>query len=185
MTYNNFTVAKDADGIALVTWDMPGKSMNVIDTSVVEEFTKIVDEMAADASVKGVVVTSGKETFSGGADLSMLEMSFATFQKMKKTDPEGAAKFLFEQSSRLQWVYRKLETCGKPWVAAINGTCMGGAFEMYAGLPRPRHDLRPEGQGRPARSQGRPVPRRRRHPARAAPDQYPGSLADAVAGQDL
>ena len=130
MTYNNFTVAKDADGIALVTWDMPGKSMNVIDTSVVEEFTKIADEMAADASVKGVVVTSGKETFSGGADLSMLELSFATFQKMKKTDPEGAAKFLFEQSSRLQWVYRKLETSGKPWVAAINGTCMGGAFEM-------------------------------------------------------
>jgi len=128
--YKNFTIARDTDGIALVTWDMPGKSMNVIDGSVVDDFTKIVDEMAADASVKGVVVTSGKEAFSGGADLSMLESSFTTFQKMKKTDPEGAAKFLFEQSSRLQWVYRKLETSGKPWVAAINGTCMGGAFEM-------------------------------------------------------
>jgi 3-hydroxyacyl-CoA dehydrogenase/enoyl-CoA hydratase/3-hydroxybutyryl-CoA epimerase len=43
MAYKNFKVETDADGIALVTWDMPEKSMNVIDESVIEELNKIVD----------------------------------------------------------------------------------------------------------------------------------------------
>ena len=130
MNYANFTLDKDADGILTVTWNMPGKSMNVIDGSVVEEFAKIVDAVASDASVKGVVVASGKDTFSGGADLSMLEGAFAQYRSTQKKDPEAAAKLLYDASSRLQWTYRKLETSGKPWVAAINGTCMGGAFEL-------------------------------------------------------
>lgn len=130
MNYANFTLDKDADGILTVTWNMPGKSMNVIDGSVVEEFAKIVDAVTADASVKGVVVASGKDTFSGGADLSMLESAFAQYRSTQKKDPEAAAKLLYDASSRLQWTYRKLETSGKPWVAAINGTCMGGAFEL-------------------------------------------------------
>jgi len=130
MTYKNFTVEKDADGIALVTWDMPGKSMNVIDQSVTEDLGAIVEAMANDASVKGVVVTSGKDAFSGGADLGMLEGLFATYQKLKGKDPEGAAKALFEGSSTIQRIYRRLETSGKPWVAAINGLAMGGAFEL-------------------------------------------------------
>ena len=130
MSYKNFTIETDSDGIALLTWDMPGKSMNVIDESVVEELGAIVEAFAADGAIKGVVVTSGKATFSGGADLSMLEGSFATYQKMKKSDPEGAAKFLFDSSSAIQRIYRRLETSGKPWVAAINGVAMGGAFEL-------------------------------------------------------
>ncbi len=130
MTYKNFTIETDSDGIALVTWDMPGKTMNVIDQSVSEELGAIVDAMAADAGVKGVVVTSGKEAFSGGADLSMLENLFAQYRKMQKKDPEGASKMLFESAAFLQKVLRKLETGGKPWVAAINGVAMGGAFEL-------------------------------------------------------
>ncbi|MCB1462392.1 MAG: enoyl-CoA hydratase/isomerase family protein [Nitratireductor sp.] len=130
MTYTNFTVETDADGIAVVTWDMPGKSMNVIDQSVVEDFNKIVEAMAGDEKVKGVVLTSGKESFSAGADLSMLQGSFATYQKMKAKDPEEAAKFLFENSSFLQRICRRLETSGKPWVAAINGIALGGGFEL-------------------------------------------------------
>ena len=45
----NFKIETDADGIALVTWDMPGKSMNVIDASVIEELSAIVDQVAGDA----------------------------------------------------------------------------------------------------------------------------------------
>ena len=74
MTYNNFTVETDADGIALVTWDMPGKSMNVFTEEVMDELEKIVEHVAADAAIKGAVVTSGKDSFSGGADLTMLQM---------------------------------------------------------------------------------------------------------------
>ncbi|MCB1458644.1 MAG: enoyl-CoA hydratase/isomerase family protein [Nitratireductor sp.] len=130
MTYKNFTVEKDADGIVLATWDMPGKSMNVIDETVMEDLSALVDATSSDESVKGVVVTSGKDAFSGGADLSMLQGTFATFQKMKKKDPEAAAKMLFEGASRLQGIYRRIETSGKPWVAAINGVAMGGALEL-------------------------------------------------------
>ena len=130
MSYKNFTVETDSDGIALVTWDMPEKSMNVIDSSVIEEMDAIIDSTSKDEAVKGVVITSGKKAFSAGADLSMLEGSFATFQKMKEKDPEGAAKTLFEQSSGVQRILRKLETSGKTWVAAINGLAMGGGFEI-------------------------------------------------------
>ena len=75
-TYKNFTVTTDADGIALVTWDMPGKSMNVFTEEVMEELNAIVDATVADSAVKGVVITSGKSTFSGGADLSMIKSMF-------------------------------------------------------------------------------------------------------------
>src|SRR5690349_22168813 len=73
MTYKNFKCEVDADGIALITWDMPGKSMNVIDVSVMDELDALVDKVAGDAAIKGAVVTSGKDTFGGGADLTMLE----------------------------------------------------------------------------------------------------------------
>ena len=69
----NFKLDVDADGIALVTWDMPGKSMNVIDYSVMDELEAVVEKVAADAAIKGAVITSGKDTFGGGADLTMLE----------------------------------------------------------------------------------------------------------------
>ncbi len=73
MAFKNFKLETDADGIALVTWDMPGRSMNVLDDTSVSELEEIVKQTTADAAVKGVVITSGKDAFSGGADLTMLE----------------------------------------------------------------------------------------------------------------
>ncbi|HKA78873.1 MAG TPA: 3-hydroxyacyl-CoA dehydrogenase NAD-binding domain-containing protein, partial [Xanthobacteraceae bacterium] len=131
MTYKNFTVDTDSDGIALVTWDMPGRSMNVIDQDVIAELGAIVEKVAGDAAIKGAVVTSGKDTFSGGADLTMLESLNQTFADLARTQGEEAANArLFEESRKLSQVYRQLETSGKPWAAAINGTAMGGAFEL-------------------------------------------------------
>jgi 3-hydroxyacyl-CoA dehydrogenase/enoyl-CoA hydratase/3-hydroxybutyryl-CoA epimerase len=129
-TYKNFTVETDADGIALVTWDMPGKSMNVFTEEVMEELNAIVDAVVADSTVKGAVITSGKSTFSGGADLSMIKSMFSLYQQEKAANPDTAAQKLFDLVGRMTGLFRKLETCGKPWVSAINGTCMGGAFEM-------------------------------------------------------
>lgn len=127
----NFRMDVDTSGIALVTWDMPNKSMNVIDQSVIEELEGIVDKVANDAAIKGAVVTSGKDTFSGGADLTMLQSLGRAFEELEKSKGRQAAmQFFFDQSRRLSQIYRKLETSGKPWVAAINGTCMGGAFEL-------------------------------------------------------
>src|ERR1700674_5103278 len=67
MAFKNFRVETDADGIALVTWDIPGRSMNVLDETTITELEKIVKQTSADQGVKGIVVTSGKEAFSAGA----------------------------------------------------------------------------------------------------------------------
>lgn len=130
MSYKNFTVATDTDGIALVTWDMPDKTMNVFTEEVMDELEAIVDGIVADEAVKGAVITSGKETFSGGADLTMLKRMFDIIEGEKAKDPEKAVRTLFDNAGRMNWLFRKLETCGKPFVSAINGTCMGGAFEL-------------------------------------------------------
>ena len=130
MTYTNFTVETDTDGIALVTWDMPDRSMNVFTEEVMNELDKIIDQAVADAGIKGAVITSGKDSFSGGADLTMLQKMLTVFAKEKSKDPEKAARLLFDNAGRMTGLFRKLETSGKPWVSAINGTCMGGAFEL-------------------------------------------------------
>lgn len=128
--YKNFTVETDADGIALVTWDMPDRSMNVFTEEVMDELDKIIDHVASTDAIKGAVITSGKETFSGGADLTMLQKMLGIFEAEKAKDEHKAIQLLFDNAGRMTWLFRKLETCGKPWVSAINGTCMGGAFEM-------------------------------------------------------
>ena len=78
------------------------------------------------------MVTSGKDTFGGGADLTMLEKQRDDYdgdaQEPRARKPPTA--MVFERSRRLSLIYRKLETCGKPWVAALNGTAMGGCFEL-------------------------------------------------------
>ncbi|TPN68044.1 3-hydroxyacyl-CoA dehydrogenase [Mesorhizobium sp. B1-1-1] len=130
MSYTNFTLDIDADGIALVTWNMPDRSMNVFTEEVMRELNAIVDKVAGDAAIKGAVITSGKDTFSGGADITMLQKMLTTFAAEKGKDLEKATRALFENAGTMTGLFRKLETSGKPWVSAINGTCMGGAFEM-------------------------------------------------------
>ena len=114
------------DGIVLVTWDMPNRSMNVINLTIIEELSAIVEKVAADAAIKGAVITSGKESFCAGADLALLESLTRAFADMAKSQGEEAASaILFNESRKLSQLYRRIETCGKPFVAAINGTALG------------------------------------------------------------
>src|SRR5919205_1873806 len=131
MNLTNFRFETDADGIALATWDMPGRSMNVITTEVMEELAQIVDKVAGDQAIKGCVITSGKDSFSGGADLTMLQGLGALYEKLAREKGEEAAmQVFFEESRQLSLLYRRLETCGKPFAAAVHGACLGGAFEL-------------------------------------------------------
>ncbi len=131
MTYQNFSFDIDADGIALVSWNMPGRSMNVIDAKVMEELAAIVEKVATDTAIKGAVLTSGKNAFCAGADLTMLETQSRAFAAILKAQGEEAAnKQLLGESRRLSQIARRMETSGKPWVAALNGTAMGGGFEL-------------------------------------------------------
>ncbi|MEX2319695.1 MAG: enoyl-CoA hydratase-related protein, partial [Bauldia sp.] len=134
MAYRNFRTDIDADGIMTVTWDMPDKSMNVIDISVMDELEALIEEIRTNDSVKGAVITSGKTVFSGGADLSMLQALLGSFPEHEvRLGRVAATKLLFEEAGRLGRICRKLEQVGKPLAAAINGTCVGGAFELTLG----------------------------------------------------
>ncbi len=130
-------------------------------------------------------MTSGKAAFSGGADLGMLRRLGADYapRVASRRAPRAAMQAFFEGSRRLSVLYRKLETSGKPWVAAINGLCLGGAFELalschYRVLAD--HDSCPRGL---AGDQGRPVSRRRRHATRGPPHADRRRLADDGQGR--
>ena len=127
----NFKCEVDQDGIALITWDMPGRSMNVLNAEVLSELETLLDKTTADSNVKGVVVTTGKDTFSGGADLTVLQKLSSQFEQVRKSQgEEAAARIFFEESRKASVLYRKIETSGKPWACAIRGTAAGGGFEL-------------------------------------------------------
>ncbi|BBU55003.1 hypothetical protein KU6B_12680 [Mameliella alba] len=62
----DFTMETGADGVAVITWDCPGKSMNVMTLEAWDELDQLIDAALADDAVKGVVITSGKDSFAGG-----------------------------------------------------------------------------------------------------------------------
>ena len=140
MAYKNFKFEVDADGIALVTWDIPGRSMNVLDETSISELEAIVKQTTEDAAIKGVVITSAKEAFCAGADLTMLEGMNRTYQQLLKDKGEVAAnQVLFEQSRHFSQVFRSIETSGKPWVAAIivlSAVAGTGMILLYGRKPR-------------------------------------------------
>src|ERR1700686_2279701 len=114
MTQADFRLDIDADGIALVTWDAPARSMNLITLSGIEELGAIIEQIAGDAAVKGAVITSAKETFCAGADLTLLERLSRDYSSFAKQEgEEAAARRLFEESRKLSLLYRRIETCGK------------------------------------------------------------------------
>ena len=124
----NFKIEVDGDGIALVTFDVPGRTMNTLTASVIKEIGEVVERIKTDADIKGAVITSGKTTgFCAGADLG--ELGGGGGVGGGATGEEGL-KAAFEAGFALNKAFRALETCGKPVAAAINGLAMGGGLEI-------------------------------------------------------
>jgi len=111
----------DSDGIAVATVDVADKPMNVITPEFMDDIAEVAEMIGSDDKVKGAVITSGKNSFMAGADLKEL---VATFDQ--RTD----AAEVYAWCRKLQQAYRKVETCGKPVAAAINGTALGGGLEL-------------------------------------------------------
>ena len=118
----------DADGILLLTIDVPGQSMNVITPEVSRDLAAAIERLRTDPAVKGAVLTSGKASgFMAGADLKGMGAMFGGGAL-----PEGKSRVaaLFDSVFSLNRLLRDLETCGKPVAAAVNGLALGGGLEF-------------------------------------------------------
>lgn len=111
----------DADGIAVLTIDVKDKPMNVITPDFLNEIAESAARISSDENIKGAVITSGKDSFMAGADLKELVDVFEQGRDITE---------IYAWCRKLQQAYRKLETCGKPVAAAINGTALGGGLEL-------------------------------------------------------
>ena len=111
----------DQDGIALLTIDLPGTSMNVLTPELMADLEELTTRAAEDEAVKGIVLTSGKKAFIAGADIKDMVTAYD-----RGVSEKEAASFSFE----LNRVLRGVETCGKPVACAINGLALGGGLEV-------------------------------------------------------
>ncbi|MEU3273328.1 3-hydroxyacyl-CoA dehydrogenase NAD-binding domain-containing protein [Saccharomonospora sp. NPDC006951] len=111
---------QDGDGIVVLTLDDPNQSANTMNADYRESMAHTVDRLVAEAdSITGVVLTSAKKTFFAGGDLNDLI-------KATPADAESVTALGNELKAQL----RRLETFGKPVVAAINGAALGGGLEI-------------------------------------------------------
>lgn len=111
---------KGPDNIVVLTIDMPGQSANTMNAVYREAMGATVDRLEAEKdSIAGVIVTSAKKTFFAGGDLNELI-------KVTQADANGFYQMILKIKGQL----RRLESLGKPVVAAINGAALGGGWEI-------------------------------------------------------
>ena len=120
-----FVWDKDADGIVVLTMDDPNQGANTMNELFMESVATTVDRLEAEKDdIAGVVITSAKKTFFAGGDLKDMTSGRGDATK------EEIATAITERTNGMKKVLRRLETLGKPVVAAINGAALGGGLEI-------------------------------------------------------
>lgn len=119
----NFKAELESDGIMVAAIDMPGRSMNVFSAEMMDSLESLMNEVEQNPDIKALVITSAKNTFLAGADLSMIKMF--TERAAKDTDEQ-----LHDLCGRLGRLFLRLEKIEKPTVAALNGLALGGGLEL-------------------------------------------------------
>jgi 3-hydroxyacyl-CoA dehydrogenase/enoyl-CoA hydratase/3-hydroxybutyryl-CoA epimerase len=155
----NFSVDIDSDGIALLTFDVPHRSMNTITNKVLDELPLLTAFLRENDLVKGAVLCSGKPNgFCAGADVG--DMADGTPDS--GAEDSELARRQFEALHGISRLFRDFETNGKPVAAAIEGLALGGGLEwlldchhrviadlpkIQIGLPESKLGLLPGGGG--------------------------------------
>jgi 3-hydroxyacyl-CoA dehydrogenase/enoyl-CoA hydratase/3-hydroxybutyryl-CoA epimerase len=111
------------DGVLLATIDIPEWSMNVFSVALMDALEALLDDVDATPEVRSVVLTSGKPSFLASADLAMV-------RGFTEPAPRDTAEVLFKRCGRLGRLFLRVEDSTKPWVAAVNGTALGGGLEL-------------------------------------------------------
>ncbi len=129
---SEFHYALGDDGVAVITWDLQGRSMNVMSFEGLAELDAHIDTALGDEAVKGVVITSAKDSFAAGMDLNVLA-------RMRDEGGDNPAQSLFDGIMAMHGLLRKIERAGmdpktlkggKPIAAALPGTALGIGFEI-------------------------------------------------------
>ncbi|CCU71155.1 MAG: 3-hydroxyacyl-CoA dehydrogenase NAD-binding domain-containing protein [Thalassolituus sp.] len=118
MANTMFTHEIDDQGIVVLTWNDQSAPVNSLAQAAVAGFAEVLESLLVNDAVKGIVLTSGKSDFIVGANLHEI-------QTMPQ-DPATIMGFI----RKLHVLMRRMETAGKPVVAALNGTALGGGMEI-------------------------------------------------------